>query len=200
MAGTSLADKAREYVVGFIACRNDLEELDAAAAALGDTADVRQLRARISAGKRRAERVLKIFGVLIDNVVPLSAFRGEGMELLHQLMAEGEPTMKTYVGRRDFAGKIEVKILESGRPLPTRFDLMMHSPLGYEWGYGGSGPAQLALALLADALGDDQRALRLHQAFKFAVVSRLPSDEWRLTRRDVLAAVEDIDREDDIRI
>lgn len=38
--------------------------------------------------------------------------------------------------------------------LPMRNDLRNHSPTGAEWGYGGSGPAQLALAILSDALGD----------------------------------------------
>jgi len=34
-----------------------------------------------------------------------------------------------------------------GRPSPApRSDLRNHSPNGFEWGYSGSGPAQLALA------------------------------------------------------
>jgi hypothetical protein len=32
---------------------------------------------------------------------------------------------------------------------------LRNSPTGFGWGYGGSGPAQLALALLADSLGDN---------------------------------------------
>src|SRR5262245_22144387 len=36
-------------------------------------------------------------------------------------------------------------------PLPLCLELRNHSPTGFEWGYGGSGPAQLALALLVDA-------------------------------------------------
>jgi hypothetical protein len=35
----------------------------------------------------------------------------------------------------------------NGRPLPMRLDLWNHSPTGFEFGYGGSGPAQLALIL-----------------------------------------------------
>jgi hypothetical protein len=62
------------------------------------------------------------------------------------------------------------------RPLDPRFDLRNHSPDGFQWGYGGSGPAQLALALLADAT-DDETAQRYYQEFKFAVVARL-ADEW----------------------
>lgn len=56
-------------------------------------------------------------------------------------------------------------------PLPRRLDLWNHSPSGFEYGYHGSGPAQLALALLADALGDDEQAVALHQEFKRRVVA-----------------------------
>lgn len=51
-----------------------------------------------------------------------------------------------YVGRRSDEG---VEVTVDGKPLDPRFDLMRHSPDGFEYGYGGSGPAQLALALLA---------------------------------------------------
>ncbi len=55
----------------------------------------------------------------------------------------------------------------------------------FELGYGGSGPAQLALAILADHLGKDDLALGLHQAFKFRVVASLPRDNWRITSADI---------------
>jgi hypothetical protein len=38
---------------------------------------------------------------------------------------------------------------------------------GLEWGYSGSGPAQLALALAADVLGDDDKAQEIYQRLKF---------------------------------
>jgi len=41
-----------------------------------------------------------------------------------------------------------------------------HSPDGFQWGYGGSGPAQLALAILLDVTGEEERSVRLHQDFK----------------------------------
>jgi len=47
-----------------------------------------------------------------------------------------------------------------------------HSPDGFNWGYGGSGPAQLALALLLEAT-DKFNSQRYYQDFKFAVVSHL---------------------------
>ena len=36
-----------------------------------------------------------------------------------------------------------------------RLDLREHSMTGFEWGFAGSGPAQLALAILADTIGDE---------------------------------------------
>ena len=57
--------------------------------------------------------------------------------------------------------------------------LMNHSPTGFAWGYGGSGPAQLALALCADALDSDEDALQIYQEFKRRVVAGLPhSGDW----------------------
>src|SRR5687767_12302156 len=49
--------------------------------------------------------------------------------------------------------------------------LRNHSPDGFNWGYGGSGPAQLALALLLAADIADDIALRLYQDFKWEYVS-----------------------------
>ena len=95
--------------------------------------------------------------------------------------------MKTYIGRRDKSRNSIVRVIEAGdsRELPLRLDLFNHSPSGFNWGYGGSGPAQLALAILADALKDDKTAVRLHQSFKFRYVGSF-NDAWRLTEEDVL--------------
>jgi hypothetical protein len=80
----------------------------------------------------------------------------------------------------------------NGKPLPLRLDLWNHSPTGFEFGYGGSGPAQLALAILADCCGDELAAA-YHQAFKWAVIARLPGPGGSLTGtfvRDVLARLQ----------
>src|SRR5580704_16847116 len=58
------------------------------------------------------------------------------------------------------------------------------------------GPAQLALALLAVALGDDDMAVRLHQAFKFRVVACWPEGErWWITADQIAAVVKVIKEE-----
>jgi len=110
--------------------------------------------------------------------------------------------LKTYYGQRRQDGCL-VLVAESDKPgihnvsarkLNPRFDLANHSPTGFEWGYGGSGPAQLALALLAHALDDDGTALDYYQQFKFAMVARLPHAEWALTERDIKEALEALKR------
>lgn len=87
--------------------------------------------------------------------------------------AEAFPPLKTYTGYRlpgdqDTAAQAIVTVHEEGRsprPLDPRFDLRRHSDY-VNWGYGGSGPAQLALALAADVLGDDDAAQDVHQKLK----------------------------------
>ena len=73
------------------------------------------------------------------------------------------------------------------RLLNPRLDLVNHSPAGLAWGYFGSGPSQLSLALLADATGHDALALRLHQQFKEEVVAQWSWESgWQITRREIL--------------
>jgi len=90
--------------------------------------------------------------------------------------------MKTYRGCRTKGGAL---VTVDRLPLDPRHDLYDHSPDGFEWGYGGSGAGQLALAILADHLNDEQEALGLYQHFKFEVIADLPHDEWTLTSLDV---------------
>lgn len=103
--------------------------------------------------------------------------------------------MRSYTGTRRADGGTHVTRFMAGRgePLNARLDLRNHSPTGFEWGYGGSGPAQLALALCCDALGDDARALASYQRFKFGVVAALPKAGWTLTRAEIVSAVEEIE-------
>jgi len=50
-----------------------------------------------------------------------------------------------------------------------------HSPDGFAWGYLGSGPAQLALALLLEAT-NEKEAIKFYQSFKFDIVSDMPEN------------------------
>jgi hypothetical protein len=93
-------------------------------------------------------------------------------------------------------------------PRPSQ-RLWNHSPDGFEWGFGGSGPAQLALAILLDAIHRRpfrvkvselvepggwnltptvhaaRIAVRLHQEFKRSHVQPLDRDGFRLSMAEV---------------
>ena len=64
-----------------------------------------------------------------------------------------------------------------------------HSPTGIEWGYGGSGPADLALSVLLALVGE-RAAGALYQRFKDEVVARVPETGGVLRAVDVRAWVE----------
>jgi hypothetical protein len=96
---------------------------------------------------------------------------------------------KEYRGRR-ISDSVTVTV--NGQPLNPRHDLCNHSPDGFEWGYAGSGPAQLALAILSDHLGNDQLALANYQAFKFELIAGLQEDRWILSSEDVSNALQEI--------
>ena len=83
-----------------------------------------------------------------------------------------------------------------------------HSPSGYEWGFMGSGPADLALNMVQDALirmdykdpyppvdcyqGQCMSlAWRLHQRFKEAFIGKLPRDGGVFLFSDVAAWIAD---------
>lgn len=51
-----------------------------------------------------------------------------------------------------------------------------HSPDGFNWGYGGSGPAQTALAICLELFGE-RKAVRKYQEFKSKYISGLPMNE-----------------------
>lgn len=79
--------------------------------------------------------------------------------------------------------------------LPERQDLANHSPDGFEWGYGGSGPTQLALAILS-AVTDDKTALEHYRRFKDECVSRIQYDSWRLSAKAVREWLDNVTRND----
>ena len=100
--------------------------------------------------------------------------------------------MKTYVGKRMAAGPCQASVVEkhangseSSREL---HHVCRHSPDGFQWGYGGSGPADLALSVLADLIGL-KRAERLYQDFKWKFIAPVRGD-LELREDEILAWVE----------
>ncbi|MFC7143242.1 DUF6166 domain-containing protein [Halosimplex aquaticum] len=102
-----------------------------------------------------------------------------------------------YVGYRRRGRTIVEKQSDQEQLTPDRsLELANHSPSGFEWGYGGSGPAQLALALLLDYTDNEEVALAEYKAFKTEVVSQLectePDNCWRLTGHEIDTTLREI--------
>jgi hypothetical protein len=54
--------------------------------------------------------------------------------------------------------------------------IRLHSPDGFNWGYGGSGPAQTALAICMEIFNNKYIAEALYQNFKFQFVATWSTD------------------------
>src|SRR5438128_12515687 len=106
-------------------------------------------------------------------------------------MAEG----KTYIGERT---KLGLRVLvDDGKVRAPLEHYVRHSPTGFEGGYAGSGPAELARCILIDHLelhrearADPELMLAIdYQAFKFEVIAGLQREGmgelWRLTGAEV---------------
>lgn len=57
-----------------------------------------------------------------------------------------------------------------------------HSPDGFQWGYGGSGPADLARSILIDYYGEGTSQESEYQSFKWNIISTMKQGAgWILT-------------------
>ncbi len=99
--------------------------------------------------------------------------------------------MKIYSGARH-PGGTDVKV--DRKDLAWCTDVRNHSPTGLEWGYGGSGPSQLALALLCDHFGDHGQALAYYDDFKWMIVAKVPPF-WMMTIKEIDDTIARIKRE-----
>jgi hypothetical protein len=63
--------------------------------------------------------------------------------------------------------------------------IIRHSPDGFEWGYGGSGPSDFALNILSVFVGQ-KLATQYHQDFKWEFIYNLPYEGGTIKRDDIL--------------
>lgn len=82
--------------------------------------------------------------------------------------------------RRRLGTRVMVLQPDGGYFLPH---VRRHSE-SFEWGYGGSGPADLALSLLTDCVGPEM-AQQLYGNFKWEVVAGLPEAGWKITENAI---------------
>lgn len=101
---------------------------------------------------------------------------------------QGAAPRRTYIGKKALDGGWPglVRCIEEtqtgsfNRPLRHRQGSDSHSPTGFSWGFGGSGPAELARAILADFL-EVVPATELYEKFKWEIVAQWPQTEgWTL--------------------
>ena len=92
--------------------------------------------------------------------------------------------MKTYRGKLtdDKVGGQKILVDEGGTTYPLPH-IERHSPDGFNWGYGGSGPADTALSILTDCLGKQVVPI-LYQNFKWAFVAGW-GDEFSITEKEI---------------
>lgn len=64
-------------------------------------------------------------------------------------------------------------------PGPSQ-NIINHSPDGFAWGYSGSGPAQLALAILLRSVDPDV-AQNNYQRFKEEYIATLPQEDFDIS-------------------
>ena len=127
-----------------------------------------------------------------------------GERILEAVAAVGKPRQdnttlaclrvgENHASRLDTAGLIEgsrtesgTKVTIAGRALDPAVSLEVenHSPSGFEWGCQGSGPSQLALAILLE-MAIEEVAVRCHQEFKREFLTGIRSPEWRLRTAEV---------------
>jgi hypothetical protein len=97
--------------------------------------------------------------------------------------------MKKYKGTRNRDYSVVVTRDDGSVLDPSHSQkLVNHSPDGFNWGYAGSGPAQLALGLLYDCYASETLALKYYQQFKQQVVVDL-KDNWEMTCDEIDAAL-----------
>lgn len=93
----------------------------------------------------------------------------------------------------DDEAHIIVREGEATRALGFAGGKARHSPDGFAWGYGGSGPAELARAILADVCNVEVSP-RLYQRFKEDFIVGLDSNrtDWTIAEDDVRKWLSDI--------
>lgn len=116
----------------------------------------------------------------------------------------------TYIAfRREEDKEVYASVLEENTSRSLRH-VPLHSPTGFEFGYQGSGPADLALAILIEELDGptDVEAYRkffdaepvvrriraLYQAFKTDVVAPKRGETWWITSGEIAIWLEEFEK------
>jgi len=91
-----------------------------------------------------------------------------------------------YAGARGPDGTVKVVRIRSGQQTPLK-GRWRHTGIAsgeFNWGYGGSGPADLARSIIADALGIDDPNPTVYQEFKRSFVASW-GDRWEISQDEI---------------
>jgi hypothetical protein len=91
-------------------------------------------------------------------------------------------TVKAIKGFKD---DIVCFIDKEGRHVNIPRRIVRHSPTGFAWGYGGSGPSDLALNILSVFTGQEA-AESLYQDFKRDFIAPMPFQGGTIPREKIL--------------
>jgi hypothetical protein len=98
--------------------------------------------------------------------------------------------IKLYAGTRMFPGQgtlSDVIVTVASGPTDVHMlkHIVRHSPTGFNWGYGGSGPADLALSILTDVFGGRfELADVFYFQFKIDFVAGW-GNKWTITTEEI---------------
>jgi hypothetical protein len=91
---------------------------------------------------------------------------------------------------KDFTEDIVCFLDSAGRHVNIPQRIVRHSPTGFAWGYGGSGPADLALNILSVFIGQEA-AESLYQDFKWEFIAPMPARGGTIPREKILNRVKE---------
>ena len=104
-----------------------------------------------------------------------------------------DPLLVRFEGvrlRREERTAVQLVVDGVPRPLPFHLAVRNHSPMGFEWGYNGSGPSQLALAMCVELVGPIQ-AVQVYQHVRDTVLPPAKTDKWSILGYEVIEAIEE---------
>jgi len=102
----------------------------------------------------------------------------------------GQAWRRTYIGVRSGAGPV-VLVIDEDRGVELLCNPCRPGKTAaceHEWGYGGSGPGQLAFSLVCDLVGQDIAAT-VYRKLKTSLVATLPHEMWVLHEVDLWRAI-----------
>jgi hypothetical protein len=106
-------------------------------------------------------------------------------------MPDSNGAVKRYIGERHGGSDLTRVLVDDGTIRVSLEHHVRHSPTGFEWGYGGSGPSDLARCILLDYLDGAREPEELawveasYQDFKFAMIADLPREGFELTAEQI---------------